>query len=159
MCLCVCSRVLERASISLLLEGQVPAVIQSQSCVHRLPAPRPPSPPEPVAKRKRPEQPGGGGRGIGAGGSQRLVLTAVCELTPLLACAPVKCPVTLHYVVKEASACARPRAPGTLQCGWVSISLPDGTQGLHQPSLLLAGGSTGSSTVDIYTLKSRVVNS
>lgn len=151
MCLCVCSRVLERASISLLLEGQVPAVIQSQSCVHRLPAPRPPSPPEPVAKRKRPEQ-SEGSKWSGSGGSQRLVLTAVCELSPPLTSAPVKCPVMLHYVLKEASSArVRPQAPGALQCGWVSISLPDGTQGLHQPSLLPAGGSRGNSTVDIYT--------
>ncbi|XP_012680562.2 Fanconi anemia group B protein [Clupea harengus] len=140
---------LESATISIEMDtahGLVPTVIQTQSRAHWLPTTHPPSPPEPLAKRKRPIQ-AGGSSCKGGGGMQRLALTAVCELTPLLTCGHVKCPVMLHYVLKEVSpAPGRPPGPKALQCGWVTLSLPDVAQGVDHPRLLR--GSTRDSRDD-----------
>ncbi|KAG5283346.1 hypothetical protein AALO_G00041060 [Alosa alosa] len=143
---------LESASISLLLEtaqGQAATVIQTQSRAHWVPATHPSSPPEPVAKRRRPDQAEGSSWSGGGGMLKKLALTAVCELTPLLTCGPVKCPVMLHYVLKEVSpACVRPQGPKGLQCGQISLSMTD----VFQPSPLHAAAHRDESREDLLSL-------
>ncbi|XP_062391044.1 Fanconi anemia group B protein, partial [Sardina pilchardus] len=150
---------LESASISLLLEtpaqGQAAPVLQTRSRARWVPAgARPSSPPEPAAKRRRPDQAEGiswdNGSGDGDEGVPKLALTAVCALTPLLTCGAVKCPVVLHYVLKEVSPArvTRPRAPQALQCGRISLSIPD----VLQPSLLRPAAHRDESREDLLSL-------
>lgn len=129
-----CSRPAASVSLSILTEaGQssTPAVIQTQSQVFWLPAPRSSSSSssssspastysEPAAKRSKQHK---AGRANDLN-TCRLAVTAVSRLTPLLTSGFVKCRVVLHYVQRQdafAPVC-NPK-PVVLHCGQVALDI------------------------------------
>ncbi|KAG7467169.1 hypothetical protein MATL_G00150540 [Megalops atlanticus] len=131
----------ERVSVSFLAEagqGLVPAIVQTRSRSFRLgqpplPTPVPLSHPEPAAKRKKCDHTSR----TSIDSAQRLTVTAVTKLSPLLASAHLKCRVMLHSVhLEDAATPWRTRGPVATYCGYVSLDIQDVAKGKFSPHLL-----------------------
>ncbi|XP_036396751.1 Fanconi anemia group B protein [Megalops cyprinoides] len=148
----------ESVSVSFLAEagqGPVPAVVQTRSRSFQLgqpplPTPTPLSHPEPAAKRKKCDHTSG----TRTDSAQRLTVTAVTKLSPLLASAHLKCRVTLHSVhLDDAATPWRTRGPVATQCGYVYVDAQDVAKGKFSPRLLNdCALTTADATEDLLSL-------
>ncbi|KAJ8013118.1 hypothetical protein DPEC_G00049970 [Dallia pectoralis] len=116
----------ESVTLSILTEGgqsRVPVVMETRSRGSWFTPPRPSSPhshPEPAAKRVRQDSSSGTVDTV----TQRLSVTAVTDLTPLLTSGSVKCPVMLHYIQRqESSGTTTAPVPAVVQCGQVRVDI------------------------------------
>ncbi|XP_019910129.2 Fanconi anemia group B protein isoform X2 [Esox lucius] len=147
-----CVDSVESVTLSILTEGgqsRVPVVIETQSRGSWFTPPRPsshPSHPEPAAKRGRQDGAGGDSDTV----TQKLAVTAVTDLTPLLTSGSVRFPVMLHYTQRqESSGSTTAPGPAVVQCGQVRVDI----QAKPRPQLLDDSRlTTGEAVEDLLSL-------
>ncbi|KAL4608874.1 Fanconi anemia group B protein [Arapaima gigas] len=148
----------ETVSGSLLIEGDqgpVTCDLQSysrtfQGCHPPLLAPIPSHHREPMAKRRRQEHAGG----AGGGAVQKLTVTIVTAVEPVVASVSRRCTVLLHSVLNQRNVSNwAPRGPRSTQCGHVSLDIQELSQGKYLPQLLNNGMlTTEESLEDLLSL-------
>ncbi|KPP78326.1 hypothetical protein Z043_102173 [Scleropages formosus] len=148
----------ESVSASLLIEddqGPFPHVLQSysrtfKSCHSPLLAHIPLHHQEPMVKRRRQER----ADGAESVDVQKMTVTVVTDLGPVLASARHRCAVLLHVVHKEEDAsCWKPGGPVLTRCGHVTLDVKVLSQGKYLPQMLNSSTfTTEESSEDLLSL-------